>query len=283
MERGKCVVKINPIYFNFDKFNIRPDAALELDKVVAVMKKYPELIIEGGSHTDSRGGFNYNVTLSTNRAISTVQYIIEQGIDPKRITAKGYGETELVNGCADGVQCSEIDHQLNRRTEFVIVNSKELNEKYPEICSTVNRSSKEQNLRNQQNEFEKVEDKLLIKLNPVYFELNSSYLSKDSMIELNKVVEIMFKYPDLLIECGSHTDSRASDQYNNWLSERRANRVVDYIISKGIAFDRISCKGFGESQLINHCANDVKCSEVEHIQNRRTEFVIKNPDVIKFK
>ena len=115
-------VNINTIYFDFDKFNIRPDAAKELDKVVQVMNEYPELMIEAGSHTDSRGEDDYNKILSGKRAKSTVDYIVSKGIDGSRITYQGYGETQLVNKCANGVKCSKEEHQLNRRTEFKIAN-----------------------------------------------------------------------------------------------------------------------------------------------------------------
>jgi len=115
-------VNIKTIYFDFDKFNIRPDAAKELDKVVQVMNEYPNLLIEAGSHTDSRGRDKYNLKLSDKRAKSTVDYIVSKGIDVSRITYKGYGETQLVNNCANGIKCSEEEHQLNRRTEFKITN-----------------------------------------------------------------------------------------------------------------------------------------------------------------
>lgn len=134
VKQGKCIIKINAIYFDFDRYNIRKDAAIELDKVVKVMQKYPELIIEGGSHTDSRGPDKYNQRLSQNRANSTVKYIIAQGISSDRITARGYGETQLTNDCSNGVRCTEKEHQLNRRTEFVIQNMDEIREKYPDIC-----------------------------------------------------------------------------------------------------------------------------------------------------
>ncbi|MGB5323049.1 OmpA family protein [Lutimonas sp.] len=115
-------VNINTIYFDFDKFNIRADAAKELDKVVQVMNEYPELLIEAGSHTDSRGKDKYNMKLSEKRAKSTVDYIVSKGIDASRITYQGYGETQLVNECSNGKKCSEEEHQLNRRTEFKINN-----------------------------------------------------------------------------------------------------------------------------------------------------------------
>jgi len=118
----KIMININTIYFDFDKWNIRPEAAKELDKVIAVMKEHPSMIIEGGSHTDSRAREAYNQILSEKRANATMAYIVAAGIDPSRITAKGYGEMQLVNNCSSFVKCSREKHQLNRRTEFVIVN-----------------------------------------------------------------------------------------------------------------------------------------------------------------
>jgi outer membrane protein OmpA-like peptidoglycan-associated protein/transcriptional antiterminator Rof (Rho-off) len=120
--KDKIIVNIDPIYFDLNSDKITKSAAIELDKVVDIMKKYPKLKIEGGSHTDSRGGDAFNIKLSTRRAESTVNYIIRRGIDPNRITAKGYGETQPVNRCVNGVRCSESEHQQNRRTEFVILN-----------------------------------------------------------------------------------------------------------------------------------------------------------------
>lgn len=116
------ILDLKPIYFDFDKANIRPDAELELQKVIAALEKYPTLKIDVRSHTDSRGVDAYNLKLSDRRAKSTVQYIIDKGIDASRITGKGYGETQLVNECENGVQCSKEQHQLNRRSEFIIMN-----------------------------------------------------------------------------------------------------------------------------------------------------------------
>lgn len=113
------------IYYDFDKWNIRPDAAIELDKLVRVLKENPDIDIELGSHTDSRGTFKYNDVLSQKRAESAVDYIVSRGINSDRITAKGYGERRLRNKCKDGVYCSEDAHQLNRRTEFKVTNIRE--------------------------------------------------------------------------------------------------------------------------------------------------------------
>ena len=113
-------IVLNPILFDLDKSNIKAQAAFELDKVVAVMNKYPEMVIAVGAHTDSRATDAYNLRLSEARAQSTVQYIISKGISGKRISGKGYGESQPKVSCGD--TCSEADHQLNRRSEFTIVN-----------------------------------------------------------------------------------------------------------------------------------------------------------------
>lgn len=114
-------IRIEHIFYDFDKSNIRPDAARELDKLVSVMKTNENIGVELSSYTDSRGRDVYNQWLSQKRANSAVQYIISRGIDKSRITGHGYGETQLLNRCANGVKCSEAMHQLNRRTEFKVV------------------------------------------------------------------------------------------------------------------------------------------------------------------
>lgn len=115
------VLNLNPIYFDFDRFNIRPDAAAELAKVVEYMNEYPTAVISARSHTDSRGPDSYNLSLSDKRAQATVGWIISKGIDRSRISGQGYGETQLTNECSNGVKCTEEEHQLNRRSEFIVV------------------------------------------------------------------------------------------------------------------------------------------------------------------
>ena len=112
-------VVLNPILFDFDKSNITSQGAFELDKLVAVMNKYPDMVILAESHTDSRGSANYNEKLSDRRAKSTVQYVISKGIDANRISGIGKGENELKVDC--GSKCTEEEHQMNRRSEFILV------------------------------------------------------------------------------------------------------------------------------------------------------------------
>jgi peptidoglycan-associated lipoprotein len=113
--KDKAIVMDN-IFYDLDKANIRPDAALELDKLVQTLQDNPRISIELSSHTDVRGKDVYNMDLSDRRAKSAVAYIISKGIDPARITAKGYGETRLVVKNAK----TEAEHQRNRRTEFKV-------------------------------------------------------------------------------------------------------------------------------------------------------------------
>ncbi|WP_019670884.1 OmpA family protein [Eudoraea adriatica] len=122
IENGIKKLKIDMIFFDFDRFYIRKDAANELDKLVEVMNEYETMVIKIESHTDSRGKRAYNKYLSDKRAKSTRDYLISRGISPGRIeSAIGYGEERLLNECDGTVRCTSAKHQLNRRSEFIIV------------------------------------------------------------------------------------------------------------------------------------------------------------------
>ena len=116
------LLNLNPIYFDYDKSFIRPDAEIELKKVINYMKEYPGVKIDVRSHTDSRGKDAYNWALSNRRNKSTREYIISKGgISKERLTGQGYGETRLTNKCSNGVKCTKEEHQSNRRSEFIVV------------------------------------------------------------------------------------------------------------------------------------------------------------------
>ena len=126
--KNELIIKINTIYFNNNKWNIRSDAEIELDHIVKIMTKYSKIIVASASHTDARGKSVYNKKLSQRRAKSAVDYIISKGISPDRIYGKGFGEDQLTNNCADNdshsnrVKCKESQHQENRRTSFLVLN-----------------------------------------------------------------------------------------------------------------------------------------------------------------
>ena len=115
------IITLDNLYYDYDKFFIRPDAAKELDRIVLLMKKYTTLELELSSHTDARGRKGYNQTLSQKRAEVAINYIISKGISRHRLTARGLGEEQLRNHCADDTYCSEEEHQENRRTEVRVL------------------------------------------------------------------------------------------------------------------------------------------------------------------
>ena len=121
-DKERLLIKTDPIYFDYDLWYIRKESKPILNRVIELMKKYPEMVVEIGSHTDNRGNDKYNLDLSAKRANSTREYFVSQGIDKKRIFARGYGETVQIVKCQPSESCSEEQHELNRRSEFVIKN-----------------------------------------------------------------------------------------------------------------------------------------------------------------
>lgn len=128
--------------------------------------------------------------------------------------------------------------------------------------------------------FINVRNQMMLNIDPIYFDLGKANIKSESEKELQKVADIMNKYPQLIIQIKAHTDSRGRDDYNYILSDKRANSVLIWLLEKGINRQRILAIGFGEEQLINDCKNGVKCTEEEHLANRRTEFVILNPAAV---
>jgi len=126
MKDGKNPMSINDIFYDFDDYRIRPDAAKELDKLIAFLQLNKNLeVVQLNAHTDSRGASDYNMNLSQKRAQAAVQYLVAKGIPRNRLRYKGFGESQLVNRCRDGVEdCTEAEHQQNRRTEFRVLSIK---------------------------------------------------------------------------------------------------------------------------------------------------------------
>ena len=152
------------------------------------------------------------------------------------------------------VECSNKNEQL---TSYLLQKEKELF-----LKDTVN--------------FKLVNEAILLNIEPVYFRNDDAVIRDEAVNKLNKVVQLLTKYPKMKLSLESHTDSKLSDAYNLELSKKRANATKMWILSKGISADRITAAGFGETKLVNGCLNNVKCSEKEHLLNRRTEFVVTN-------
>ena len=244
-------IQIPPIYFGFDKWSLSNGELLQLDNVVKIMKDNPAIIVEAGAHTDSKNIEAYNQILSDKRAKSVVDYILSKGINPLRISGKGYGETRYVNRCRSIIKCSAQEQQENRRIEFMIIDGNG----YPE-----------QDIFGEENK--------RISTNPIYFDYDKFDIRKDAEYELKRVVKILNNSPSMVIEAGSHTDTNNTEGYNQILSENRAKSVKNYLVSNGINADRIISKGYGELELTNECKSFVKCTPEQHQANRRTEFRI---------
>jgi outer membrane protein OmpA-like peptidoglycan-associated protein len=139
----------------------------------------------------------------------------------------------------------------------------------------VKKKEKEAQIMAQEKDVVKDKDRLIIKTDPIYFDYNMWYIRKESKVVLGRVVALMNKYPGMVIEIGSHTDSRGNAKFNEELSQKRANSTREFIIQSGINASRVSSKGYGESVPIIKCKTDDACSEEDHELNRRSEFVIK--------
>lgn len=140
------VFELPNIYYNFNDASIRPDARVDLDALVSFLSQYPDIEIELNSHTDSRGGTRYNRRLSQKRANNVIRYLTQSGIDRSRLVPVGMGEQDIRNQCTDGVSCSELEHQYNRRTEVKIIKiDKDINIRF------VNNNSQEDYTNNNEN------------------------------------------------------------------------------------------------------------------------------------
>ncbi len=158
------------------------------------------------------------------------------------------------------IKIEQINYVASAKS--INVYKKDSNELYP-IVKAVEQIKPEVDLSN------------LLALNSVYFDTNKSFIRKDAKVVLDKIVTIMNQYPQIMLEIGSHTDSRESKKYNLRLSQQRADATLAYLVSKGIAKSRLTANGYGESQLVNNCKDNTECSETEHQQNRRSTFKVK--------
>jgi peptidoglycan-associated lipoprotein len=183
---------------------------------------------------------------------------------------KTSGKRESVTTGADGT----FTFKLEQNSEFVVVGSKDNFFTNTETVSTIGKPTSEDMVVTLKLEMEQIIINKPIVLENIYYDLNKSDIRPDAAAGLDKLVTIMKDNPGITIELSSHTDARAADKYNMNLSQRRAESAVKYIISQGVAKERITAKGYGETKLINRCKNDVKCTEEEHQQNRRTEFKV---------
>lgn len=172
-----------------------------------------------------------------------------------------------------------IEEENKKKTELAAIELKKKEKKAKEAeiaAAEVKKNERVKEILEKEKDVVRDKDRLIIKTDPIYFDYDLWYIRKESKIILGRVVELMRKYPGMVIEIGSHTDSRGSVKYNADLSQKRANSTREFIIQSGIDAKRVSAKGYGESVPVIKCKTDDACSEEEHELNRRSEFVIKN-------
>jgi len=265
LETGQ-LIELNHIYYAFDKYDLKESAKVELDKVVSLLRQYPEMEIDLNSHTDSRGSNSYNQWLSTERAKSAVDYIVSQGIERSRVIAKGYGESMPVNECRNNMKCSEDKFQMNRRTEFKILN---LGEKT--ILKSDHSKPKKLTFEGNGNG-----PGNLPVIQSVFYPSAQTDLTATDKDNLRSVVEMMKKHDGMAVQIASFTDAVGNTTFNQELSQRRAKRIADYMSSQGIRSKRISAVGYGEKYSDN-CPDGVDCPTEIHNKNRRTDILVTNP------
>ncbi|PXY43515.1 OmpA family protein [Flavobacterium hydrophilum] len=172
-----------------------------------------------------------------------------------------------------------IEEENKKKEALAVIALKEADKKAKEdkiAAAEVKKKEKVDQILAQEKDVVKDKDRLIIKTDPIYFDYNMWYIRKESKVVLGRVVELMKKYPGMVIEIGSHTDSRGNAKFNEDLSQKRASSTREFIIQSGIEAKRVTAKGYGESVPIIKCKTDDACSEEEHELNRRSEFVIKN-------
>ena len=222
-----------------------------------------------GLDFSSSGKWTMNPDNSTNHlqhaAGVVYRFAMEKGLSKK-------GEEKLA-------RIKEIEEEQKRRQDSI--NTTQQAEEEARLLAERLKREEEERFAASEREKQAAEDArrksvvdAISALGYVYFDLNSSYLTQDGKILLNNLIQILKENPSVVIAVKSHTDSRGSDNYNQWLSERRVKRTADYLISKGITDARIKVEAFGEQKLANDCANSVPCSEEKHRENRRSEFEI---------
>ncbi|WP_245803572.1 OmpA family protein [Algoriphagus marinus] len=258
-------VYVDIIYYDLDKFKIRDDAKPALDKLGQLMNQYTFLDLLVSSHTDSRASDEYNIRLSNERAKAVTEYMAQHNISADRIRLEWYGEQNLVNDCGNGKPCPEPAHQLNRRSELLLEAFPDPSKNYdiPEGLKNLDYCDPEQIMDLIQRDLRAIPT--------IYFDFDKSMLRSADKLELERTAVMLNRMPNLMLFIGGHTDQRGDEAYNEKLSEKRSEVVMEYLKKRGVEENRLDYEWFGETQPIHNC-NEVTCTEAMHQLNRRTEL-----------
>ncbi len=269
------LLSLDTIYYNLDKYNIRPDAADVLDRVNTLLTWFPEFNLNITSHTDARASLAYNERLSENRSKSAASYLYGKGISKDRISLGWKGKTQLITPCREGIDCPEVLHEKNRRSllslelypdkdvEYMLPYGLDYVESTEELIEAIERmvSDKKSMLQPQ-----------MIALDILYYDLDSYTIRPDAELVLKNALALLERYPFMKLEISSHTDSRQSFAYNDRLSKNRSTSVFMYLRKQGIQAERMRLSWYSKSKAVVPCEEGKDCSEEEHQLNRRTEL-----------
>ena len=236
------VIEVAAVNYEHNKYAVDPNSP-GLKELLDILNEQQHVLIEIGAHTDAQGADAYNLDLSQKRADALKKYLIAKGIDAKRLIAKGYGESKILNRCKNGVACSAAEHAVNRRTEFKVIGQAGF----------------------------KIGD--VIQVSEISYAFGSETLDMKRSEGLNEIIKVL-KENEISVEIRSHTDARGTSENNLELSEKRAKAVYDYLVKSGVNKFRLKYKGYGETMLLNKCKDGVYCTEEQHAANRRTDFKV---------
>ncbi len=285
---------INPVYFDFDRFNIRKDAQIELQNIVRLMQQNPEMFLKIEGHTSSRGTDADNQQISERRAASVRDYMISRGVESERLSSVGYGESQLLNECGNEVKCTEEEHSLNNRVSFNLVDQKR--QSPVQVDRGGNPINNENNLSRGDKDGDGVLDKddkcpdeigtvanngcpevgvptqeIIFSLNnyakAITFDTGKSSFGKGTYSVLQAITEILKEYPASSFTIEGHSDSVGSAKVNQLLTERRANAIRDYLVENGINPEKLIAIGYGEESPVGD--NKTKAGRAN---NRRIEI-----------
>ncbi len=283
-EKEKADLILFHVYYDFDKYEIRPDAAAYLNQVADFLKSFPASTLTVQSHADNRGTNEYNEKLAKRRAKAATDYLISRGVERNRINQQGFGENRPDIPCEN---CDETSHQYNRRTEFIInVNGKEVKSVKPGEGNNKKNRLIDDIPVNPKTEKEEAFKKLNIKedaylstkgankpgyvLDSFNYNENSTDIPIEGYYELKQVAEFMKYYPNYIIEIGAFTSNQGDENMNILLSRKRSKVIVDYLIDTyDIEPDRLKAVGYGKLKPRGNNADDY-----QQVLNNRIEVKI---------
>jgi outer membrane protein OmpA-like peptidoglycan-associated protein len=258
------------------------DTKLPLENAVVTLKTGDKNTIDSVT-TTADGKFSFSVFCESNYIVLASKENYTDNSKTFRL-GKERGKT---NNASMALKSLEILKQEEQRLveqkkkdeEVAVAKQKEVEKAEKEkekVVAEVKKKEKIDKIIAQEKDVVKEKDKVVIKTEPIYFDYDLWYIRKDSKVALKRVIELMNKYPDMILEIGSHTDMRGDNKYNAVLSEKRAESTKEFLVDLGIADNRITARGYGESQPIIECKTEESCTEEQHELNRRSEFVIKS-------